>query len=146
MKLATNLSLAYDELRKQSNQLMVFAGSRIDQETGLRNRRAMEEQLGILLSIHAARFEPLLRFRFSAWEIPTNRSPNHRSARSPACSNRRHRDTDVVARYSSDEFVVLMPQTSLAGATIFSQRLLEYGRPRTRICFVFGGIVEVTSR
>ena len=52
MKLASNLSLAYDELRKHSNQLTLFAGSRTDRETGSRNRRAMEEQLDILLAIY----------------------------------------------------------------------------------------------
>ena len=52
------------------------------------------------------------------------------------------RDTDVVARYSPDEFVVLMPQTSLAGAAIFSQRLLDTS-DRELGLFVFGGIVEV---
>jgi hypothetical protein len=66
MKLATNLSLAYDELRKQSNQLMVFSGSRTDQETGLRNRRAIEEQIGILLSIHA---RDASRFSLSVFSV-----------------------------------------------------------------------------
>ena len=33
------------------------------------------------------------------------------------------RDTDFVARYGDDEFVVVMPQTSLAGARVFSDRL-----------------------
>ena len=33
------------------------------------------------------------------------------------------RDTDFVARYGDDEFVVVMPQTSLAGARVFGDRL-----------------------
>jgi len=33
------------------------------------------------------------------------------------------RDTDFVARYGDDEFVVVMPQTSMAGARVFSDRL-----------------------
>jgi predicted signal transduction protein with EAL and GGDEF domain len=33
------------------------------------------------------------------------------------------RDTDFVARYGDDEFVVIMPQTTLMGATIFGDRL-----------------------
>ena len=52
MKLATDLSLAYDQLRKQSLQLMNFAGSRTDPQTGIHNRRAMEEQLEVLFSLH----------------------------------------------------------------------------------------------
>jgi diguanylate cyclase (GGDEF)-like protein len=143
MKLATNLSLAYDELRKQSNQLMVFAGSRIDQETGLRNRRAMEEQLGILLSIHA---QDSSRFSLSIFSVGNSDEPATKSQVSAIANllDSTARDTDVVARYSSDEFVVLMPQTSLAGATIFSQRLLETADQELNL-FVFGGIVEVQT-
>jgi diguanylate cyclase (GGDEF)-like protein len=141
MKLATNLSLAYDELRKQSNQLMVFAGSRIDQETGLRNRRAMEEQLGILLSIHA---NDSSRFALSIFSVGNSDEPVTKSQLVAIANllDSTARDTDVVARYSTDEFVVLMPQTSLAGGTIFSQRLLEMADKELGL-FVFGGIVEV---
>jgi hypothetical protein len=32
-------------------------------------------------------------------------------------------DTDFVARFGDEEFVVLMPQTSLAGASVFGDRL-----------------------
>ena len=143
MKLATNLSLAYDELRKHSNQLMVFAGSRTDQETGLRNRRAMEEQLGILLSIHA---QDSSRFSLSIFSVGNSDEPVTKSQVGAIASllESTARDTDVVARYSSDEFVVLMPQTSLAGATIFSQRLLETADQELNL-FVFGGIVEVQA-
>jgi GGDEF domain-containing protein len=46
-----------------------------------------------------------------------------------------------VARYSPDEFVVVMPQTSLTGATIFAQRLLDVAHQELGLV-VFGGIVE----
>jgi diguanylate cyclase (GGDEF)-like protein len=143
MKLATNLSHAYDELRKQSNLLMVFAGSRIDQETGLRNRRAMEEQLEILLAIHAQNSS---RFSLSIFSVGNSDKPVTKSQVGAIASllESTARDTDVVARYSSDEFVVLMPQTSLAGATIFSQRLLKTADRELNL-FVFGGIVEVQA-
>lgn len=141
MKLASNLSLAYDELRKQSNQLMVFAGSRIDQETGLRNRRAMEEQLQILLSTHA---DDASRFALTLFCVGNGDHPVTKTQFGAMAHllDSTARDTDVVARYSPDEFVVLMPQTSLAGATIFSQRLLDTAE-RDLGLFVFGGIVEV---
>jgi predicted signal transduction protein with EAL and GGDEF domain len=32
-------------------------------------------------------------------------------------------DTDFVARFADDEFIVLMPQTGLAGASVFGDRL-----------------------
>jgi GGDEF domain-containing protein len=143
MKLASNLSLAYDELRKQSNQLMVFAGSRIDQETGLRNRRAMEEQLQILLSTHA---DDTNRFSLSLFCVGNADGPVSKTQFGAMAHllDSTVRDTDVVARYSPDEFVVLMPQTSLAGATIFSQRLLDMAGKELGL-FVFGGIVEVKA-
>jgi diguanylate cyclase (GGDEF)-like protein len=143
MQLASNLSLAYDELRKQSNQLMVFAGSRIDQETGFRNRRAMEEQLQILISTHT---DDASRFALSIFCVG-NGSQAVTKSRFGAMAHlldSTARDTDIVARYSPDEFVVLMPQTSLAGATIFSQRLLDTAGKELGL-FVFGGIVEVKA-
>ncbi|MDZ4656846.1 MAG: GGDEF domain-containing protein [Bythopirellula sp.] len=141
MRLATSLSLAYDELRKQSNQLMVFAGSRTDQETGLRNRRAMEEQLTILLSNYT---QESSRFSLALFCIGHATLEVTKAQIGAIASLLEHtaRDTDVVARYSPDEFVVLMPQTSLAGAAIFSQRLLDTS-DRELGLFVFGGIVEV---
>jgi diguanylate cyclase (GGDEF)-like protein len=143
MKLATNLSLAYDELRKQSNQLMVFAGSRTDQDTGLRNRRAMEEQLAILLSLHA---RDSSRFALAIICVGTADEPvtKEQFAAMASLLENTARDTDFVVRYSRDEFVVLMPQTSLAGATIFSQRLLKLSANELGLS-MYGGIVEVAS-
>jgi GGDEF domain-containing protein len=143
MKLASNLSLAYDELRKQSNQLMVFAGSRTDQETGLRNRRAMEEQLQILLSTHA---DEANRFSLSIFSVGSKTQAVSKTQFGTMAHllDSTARDTDIVARYSPDEFVVLMPQTSLAGATIFSQRLLDTADKELGL-LLFGGIVEVKA-
>ena len=145
MKLATDLSLAYDQLRTQSGLLMNFAGSRTDPETGLHNRRALEEQLEILFSLleqNQSRFSVAL---FSV-DCPPGESPLEQQLVDFAkvlysCA----RDTDIVARYSTEEFVVVMPQTSLAGATIFSERLLRRANQELH-CIVAGGIVEVHSR
>jgi diguanylate cyclase (GGDEF)-like protein len=40
------------------------------------------------------------------------------------------RDTDMVARYGGEEFVVVMPNTTLEGASIFSERLREVVQQR----------------
>ncbi len=144
MRLATDLSLAYDQLRKQSLQLMNFAGSRNDPETGLHNRKAMDEQLEVLLTLHqqnASRFSLAL---FSL-DCCTNAAELHEQLHTfvellESCA----RDTDVVARYSNEELVVLMPQTSLAGGVIFSERLLGQAATLHK-CVVAGGIVEVQA-
>lgn len=142
MKLATDLSLAYDQLRKQSLQLMNFAGSRTDPQTGIHNRRAMEEQLEVLLSLHkqnASRFS-LALFSLDCSHDDTEPLFAEFVELLESCA----RDTDVVARYSNEEFVVLMPQTSLAGGIIFSERLLKRANAFEQ-CVVAGGIVEISA-
>lgn len=143
MKLATELSLAYDQLRKQSMQLMNFAGSRTDPQTGIHNRRAMEEQLDVLLSLHeqnASRFSLALFSLDCSSTTDADQGCREFVALLENCA----RDTDLVARYSSEEFVVLMPQTSLAGSMIFSERLLRRADDLPH-CVVAGGIVEVQA-
>jgi diguanylate cyclase (GGDEF)-like protein len=51
------------------------------------------------------------------------------------------RGHDVVARYSQDEFIVLMPKTPLAGALGFGERLLRLVDAELE-CVVRGGLVE----
>jgi diguanylate cyclase len=146
MKLATNLSAAYDQLRQHSCQLMNFAGSRTDPHTGVGNRRALEEHLDTRFASYE---ENKSRFSLALFSVepPTfSRSdelPTHELLRKFAdlleCSAR---DTDFVARYSDDEFVVLMAQTTLAGAAVFSERLLRRADVELG-CVLGGGIVEV---
>ena len=116
MKLATDLSLAYDQLRRQSLLLMNFAGSRTDPATGIHNRRAMEEQLDVLLSLHDQNNIRFSLALFSLEDCSTENSadPDDLSRDFVELLESCARDTDVVARYSNEEYVVLMPQTSLA--------------------------------
>lgn len=150
MKLATELSLAYDQLRKQSLQLMNFAGSRTDPYTGIHNRRAMEEQLEVLLSLHeqnASRFSvAIFSIDCGAMSLDGELTAEAELLLSEfvAILESCARDTDVVARYSNEEFVVLMPQTSLAGSIIFSERLLRRANELPQ-SVVAGGIVEVQA-
>ena len=146
MQLSTKLSLAYDQLRKQSTLLMNFAGSRTDTETGVHNRRAMEEQLDVLFSLHAQNDS---RFALSLFSVEDNSADSDLSIDSNKLLPRFAkiltncaRDTDLVARYSKDEFVVLMPQTTMAGATVFSDRLLRRASAELD-CIACGGTVEI---
>jgi len=148
MKLATKLSSAYDQLRKQSMQLMNFAESRTDPLTGVHNRRALEEQLEVQFSL---RDQNDSRFSLSLFSVDTRPDVDSDDGHSDnlLCAIARllengARDTDLVARYGGDEFVVLMPQTSLAGATVFGERFLRRVRGELD-CIVHGGIVEIQS-
>jgi GGDEF domain-containing protein len=104
----------------------------------------MEEQLDVLLSLHeqnASRFS-LAIFSVDSCCAADEAESLYREfvAVLESCV----RDTDVVARYSNEEFVVLMPQTSLAGSMIFSERLLHRAE-KLQQCVIAGGIVEVQA-
>jgi diguanylate cyclase (GGDEF)-like protein len=129
MQLAHQLSHAYDQIRQQSDALETFTRGRTDPLTGVGNARALEQQLRVLLAA-AARGNT----DFAVALVSLDRDPSTMEGRSlasilpmlprlasviRACM----RDTDFVARYGDDEFVVVMPQTTLAGARVFSDRL-----------------------
>lgn len=144
LRLTTNLSLAYDQLRKQSAQLMTFAGSRTDAETGVHNRRALQEQLEVLFSMFNPQEESNQgHFALALFSI---QSHDGQSALVPFAKMLANevRGTDFVARYSSDEFAVVMPQTSLAGGLVFSQRFLAKAVEALGSA-VWGGVVETIS-
>jgi len=129
MQLAHQLSHAYDQIRQQSDALETFTRGRTDPLTGVGNGRALDQQLRVLLAA-AARGNT----EFAVALVSLDRDATTAEGRSLAsvlpllprlagvirtCM----RDTDFVARYGDDEFVVVMPQTSLAGARVFSDRL-----------------------
>lgn len=141
MELATELTLAYDQLRRQTTQLMNFAGSRSDPVTGLQNRRAMEEQLQQLFTLYEKNRTRFSLALFSVQNLAPGEATTHYcnfAEKLQKCV----RETDVVARYSTDEFIVLMPQTSLTGATTFSERMMHQIQDQADF-EVAGGIVEV---
>jgi diguanylate cyclase (GGDEF)-like protein len=53
------------------------------------------------------------------------------------------RETDILARYGGEEFIVVMPETDLAGASVFCERLRERIE-RQLIVTVSGGIAAPT--
>ena len=129
MQLAHQLSNAYDQIRQQSDALETFTRGRTDPLTGVGNGRALDQQLQVLLTA-ASRGSS----EFAIALVSLDRDATSAEGRSLAsvlpmlprlasvirtCM----RDTDFVARYGDDEFVIVMAQTSLAGARIFSDRL-----------------------
>jgi diguanylate cyclase (GGDEF)-like protein len=146
LKLATNLTLACHQLRLQQSQLITFSASRVDGATGLHNRRSLEEQLDAFFSIHAAGKRRFALAMFSvcpagADELETSEDRLRQVARLlETCI----REDDFVARYSYDEFVVLMPQTAAAGALAFGERLLVRAVAELN-CPMWGGVVEANK-
>jgi diguanylate cyclase (GGDEF)-like protein len=129
MQLAQQLSLAYDAIRQQSDALETFSQARTDPVTGVGNGRALEEKLEILLTAArrgGADFSiALVSLDRNVSQTASDQEPGGKTHLTEfarliqACM----RDRDYVARYGDDEFVVVMPQTKLAGACVFGERL-----------------------
>ena len=129
MQLAQQLSNAYDQIRQQSDALETFTQGRTDPLTGVGNGRALEQQLRVLLS-GAYRGNAA----FSVAHLSLDRDGSTVEGRSmanvlpmlpklAAVIRTCMRDSDFVARYGDDEFVVVMPQTTLTGARVFANRV-----------------------
>jgi diguanylate cyclase (GGDEF)-like protein len=131
LQLATQLASAYDEIRQQTGYLMSFTDMRTDPLTGVSNRRALEEQLASHLA-HLHRYKT--PFSIVIFDIDHFKRINDEQgltcgdtllaavAKGLADSVR---DTDIVTRFGGEEFVIIMPQTLLDGACVFSNRLRE---------------------
>jgi diguanylate cyclase (GGDEF)-like protein len=129
MQMAQQLSLAYDEIRQQSDALETFAQGRTDPLTGVGNGRALESKLQVLLTTPGGK--PL---EFVAAIVSLDRIQNLTGEsgglsqvlllpKLASVIRTCMRDADFVARFGDDEFVVVMPNTNLNGATVFADRL-----------------------
>jgi diguanylate cyclase len=129
MELAEQLSLAYDAIRQQSDALETFSRARVDPLTGVGNGRALDEKLEVLLG---ATRRGAADFSIALVSIDREAAPSAEPGRVDPKSQLAPlarliqscmRENDFVARYGDDEFVVVMPQTKLAGACVFADRL-----------------------
>jgi diguanylate cyclase len=124
MQLAHQLSNAYDQIRQQSDALETFTQGRTDPLTGVGNGRALEQQLRILLN-GAYKGNPAFSVALVSLDRASNegRPKNVVLPKLASAIRTCMRDSDFVARYGDDEFVVVMPQTSLVGARVFANRV-----------------------
>jgi diguanylate cyclase (GGDEF)-like protein len=129
LRLAAQLAKAYDEIRQQTNHLMTFTELRTDPLTRVSNRRALDECLENMFSL-MHRYEQV--FSIAIFDIDHFKKINDERGhlqgdqvlqRVARLIDDNIRDTDVVARFGGEEFVVVMPHTPLDGACIFSERL-----------------------
>jgi diguanylate cyclase (GGDEF)-like protein len=129
LRLAAQLAKAYDEIRQQSNHLMTFTELRTDPLTRVSNRRALDECLENMFSL-MHRYEQ--EFSIAIFDIDHFKKINDERGhlqgdqvlqRVARLIDDNIRDTDVVARFGGEEFVVVMPHTPLDGACVFSERL-----------------------
>ncbi|MEX0643407.1 MAG: GGDEF domain-containing protein [Pirellulales bacterium] len=143
MQLAHQLSHAYDQIRQQSDALETFTQGRTDPLTGVGNGRALEQQLQVLFA-GAARGNA--EFAVALISLDRNSNKSDSAGLTPIMSQLPklagvirqclRGDTDFVARFGDEEFIILMPQTSLAGASVFGDRL------RTRVVEELGTTVS----
>lgn len=131
LTLSSQLSYAYDQIRQQSNQLMSFTETRTDPLTGVCNRRALEESLDSMFAM-MRRYDRT--FCIAIFDIDHFKEVNDKHGHVSGDNilrdvarvlNECVRETDLLARFGGEEFVVIMPHTDLAGAMIFSERARE---------------------
>ncbi|MGI9457932.1 MAG: GGDEF domain-containing protein [Aeoliella sp.] len=125
LRLAMQLSHAYDELRQQSQALANFTEGRTDPLTGLGNTISLEEQIELLLADSGG---PAASIALVSVELPEDAIPASDAHRDFIKSIAGEielcvRENDYLARLGGAEFAILMPKTLLAGARIFGTRL-----------------------
>jgi diguanylate cyclase len=129
LRLASEIAHAYDQIRQQSANLMTFTEARTDPLTGLSNRRALDDALGLQFAM-MTRYETC--FSVAIFDIDNFKQINDQEGHLRGdrllqdlakLLDESVRETDLVARYGGEEFVVIMPQTELEGGCVISERL-----------------------
>jgi len=128
LRLAHQISNAYEMIRQQTNHLMTFTEVRTDPLTGVCNRRGLDDALAThfaMLDRYEVRFSVVILDLDHFKQINDQRGhlEGDRLLRQVArLLDDSARQTDVVVRYGGEEFVVVLPETDLEGAAIFADR------------------------
>jgi len=129
LDLAHQIARAYDEIRQQTNQLTTVQASSSEVSQGLSSRRSMEDILRMLFAMKA-RHETLL----SVALVDIDEFQKINLAQGPQRGDEilqqfadvvrgTARESDVVVKYGGGEFLVILPETDLAGAGVFANRV-----------------------
>jgi diguanylate cyclase (GGDEF)-like protein len=131
MRLSSEMAQASDEVRKQANLLMSVTQSRTDPLTGLENKQSMEEALKGLFAMQA-RYNS--DFAVVIVDIDQFKRLNDEHGhlfgdkilqQVADALTRSIRETDSIARFGGEEFIVTMQHTDLDGACIYAQRFRD---------------------
>src|SRR5262245_15891945 len=129
---------------------MTFTEVRTDPLTGVSNRRALDETLESMFAMMHRYEHPFSVVIFDIdYFKQINDEQGHlygdRMLKTVArLLDDNVSDTDLVTRYGGEEFVIVMPQTTLEGAAVFSDRLrrrVEQQLPLT----VSGGVAGASE-
>ena len=128
VQLAAHIASAHDVIRYESSLLMTFTDSRTDALTGLCNRRGLDRALAVQLAV-MSRYGPpcsLVLLDIDRFKN-VNDELGHLHGDQALCEvakllKEEARETDVLARYGGDEFVIVMPQSALDGALVMAKR------------------------
>jgi diguanylate cyclase len=129
LELSQEIAAAYDALRYQTSSLMSFTENRTDSLTGLGNRRAMEEGLNSQFAL-TGRYRTI--FSIAIFDLDFFKRINDEHGHLAGDELLRQfgevlgetiRETDLSCRFGGEEFVVVMPETDLAGACRFAERI-----------------------
>ncbi|WP_425616563.1 diguanylate cyclase [Anatilimnocola sp. NA78] len=148
--LTERLTQAYELIRQQANQLMSFSEVRTDGLTGLGNRKSLEALLASQLDMHT-RYGlvcSVAMFDIDHFKHLNNEQGSPRGdqvlQQVAQLLDQYARESDVVCRFGGEEFVVVLPGTSLRGASAFAERMrttIEKLSPVTVSC----GVAEMMT-
>ncbi|HTN76668.1 MAG TPA: GGDEF domain-containing protein [Pirellulaceae bacterium] len=148
MRLSNEIAQAYDEIRQQTHLLMTFTEVRTDPLTGVSNRRALDETLNNLFAMKS-RYQT--SFSIIIFDLDHFKQVNDKYGHLQGDRILREvahhfddavRETDVVARFGGEEFVLVLPQTELAGACLLADRIREVVEQKMQIT-ISGGVAIV---
>jgi diguanylate cyclase (GGDEF)-like protein len=129
LDLVGEIANAQERMRCQGNYLMTFSEARTDPLTGLGNRRTLDHVLSTHFSLLTRYDAP---FSLAVVDIDDFKNLNDKHGHLHGDQVLRDftglltetlRAVDILSRYGGDEFVVVMPQTDLAGAGMLGERL-----------------------
>lgn len=150
LQLATQIASAYDEIRQQSANLMTFTEVRTDPLTSVNNRRGLDDTLVTQLAMmgrYHSKFT-LALFDIDHFKLVNDKEGHLHGDRVLQELARLFeeciRETDCIARYGGEAFVVVMPHTDLAGACVFGERVRSQVASRLTIT-ISGGVAEAAE-